>query len=105
LVVPHTQSLHALTEPSRRAVFKALAQGPCRVSALAETRPVSRLAVSQHLKILTEAGLVTVRTQCRRRICALRPKGRADLRAWLDRYRDVVMVRFASEISNAEEPQ
>lgn len=74
----------ALSDPTRRAVFEQLAQHPLAVGALAERLPVSRPAVSQHLKVLSDAGLITVRVDGTRRIYAASPDRLAELREWLD---------------------
>ncbi len=93
----------ALGDPTRRQVFEAVATRPRAVGALADTLPVSRPAVSQHLKVLTEAGLVGCHSRGTRRIYFARPEGLADLRAWLDRYWSDVLDSFAAEI-NKEGP-
>lgn len=64
--------------------------------------PVSRPAVSQHLKVLSDAGLVMCRVEGARRIYAVRPQGLAQLRAWLDRHWDNVMDGFAEEINGRD---
>jgi DNA-binding transcriptional ArsR family regulator len=74
-----------LGDPTRRAVCERLASGPLPVGQLAATLPVSRPAVSQHLKVLKEAGLVIDRPIGNRRVYALDPSGVAVLRGWLDR--------------------
>lgn len=74
----------ALSDPTRRAVFEHLAHHPSAVGALAERLPVSRPAVSQHLRVLSDAGLVTVRVDGTRRIYAASPDRLAELRDWLD---------------------
>ena len=74
----------ALSDPTRRAVFEQLARHPLAVGALAERLPVSRPAVSQHLKVLSDAGLITVRVDGTRRIYAASPDRLAELREWLD---------------------
>ena len=61
---------------------------------------VSRPAVSQHLKVLSDAGLLTVQTKGTRRIYALRPQGLAELRAYLDQFWGDVMESFAHEINS-----
>ncbi len=76
----------ALGDPTRRAIFEQLAQRPRAVVELARALPVSRPAVSQHLKVLKEARLVTDRADGTRRIYRLDPDGVGDLRADLDRY-------------------
>ncbi|MEM6387868.1 MAG: metalloregulator ArsR/SmtB family transcription factor, partial [Pseudomonadota bacterium] len=72
------------SDPTRRDVFERLARAPSSVGALAEHLPVSRSAVSQHLKVLSDAGLVKVRVAGTRRIYAVQPERLAELRDWLD---------------------
>lgn len=76
--------LTALGDPTRRQVFERLRRGPNSVMALAEGLPISRPAVSQHLKILKEAGLVTDQAQGARRVYRVDHDGLAALRGWLD---------------------
>lgn len=95
----YQESLSALADPTRRQVFEAVAHAPRPVGALAKDLPVSRPAVSQHLKVLSDAGLVVCRVEGTRRIYAVRPEGLADLRNWLDQYWDVVLGNFATEIA------
>ena len=76
----------ALGDPTRRAIFERLAQHPRAVGELASELPVSRPAVSQHLKVLKDAGLVVDRPAGNRRIYQLEPDGLAALRAELDRF-------------------
>ena len=78
--------LTALGDPTRRAVFELLAQGPTSVGQLAALLPVSRPAVSQHLRVLKEAGLVHDRAVGTRRVYQLDPEGLAVVRAYLDRF-------------------
>lgn len=87
----------ALADPTRRAVFEHLADAPSSVAALAEKLPVSRPAVSQHLKVLSDAGLITVRAQGTRRIYAASPDKLAELRNWLDSMWDQTLAAFAAE--------
>ena len=76
----------ALGDPTRRAIFERLANGPHAVGELAAEVPVSRPAVSQHLKVLKDAGLVTDRREGNRRIYWADPEGVAALRRQLDRF-------------------
>jgi DNA-binding transcriptional ArsR family regulator len=76
----------ALGDPTRRAIFERLAEHPRAVGELARELPVSRPAVSQHLKVLKEAGLVLDRPDGTRRIYQLDPAGLEALRAQLDRF-------------------
>jgi DNA-binding transcriptional ArsR family regulator len=79
-------ALAALGDPTRRAIFERLSDHPSAVGELARLLPVSRPAVSQHLKVLKEAGLVTDERAGSRRIYRLDPNGIGELRAYLDRF-------------------
>lgn len=81
-----TRALAAIADPTRRQVFERLAEGPRSVGELAHGLPVSRPAVSQHLKVLKQAGLVADRAEGTRRVYAMDPHGLGALRAWLDRF-------------------
>ncbi|MCK0137737.1 metalloregulator ArsR/SmtB family transcription factor [Aliiroseovarius sp. F47248L] len=98
----YQESLAALADPTRRQIFEALADAPRPVGELAQSMPVSRPAVSQHLKVLSGAGLVMCRVEGARRIYAVRPEGIAQLRMWLDRHWANVMDRFAEEINRKD---
>lgn len=88
--------MSALADPTRRAIFERLVDGPKAVGQLAEGLPVSRPAVSQHLKVLREAGLVVDRAVGTRRVYQLNPAGLGALRAWLDRFWDQALAAFAA---------
>jgi DNA-binding transcriptional ArsR family regulator len=92
--VTTNQVLDALGDPTRRAVCERLAAGPLPVGKLAAGLPVSRPAVSQHLKVLKRAGLVVDRAVGNRRVYALDPRGVAVLHAWLDRIWSDALVPF-----------
>lgn len=94
----------ALSDPTRRAIFERLAGGPRSVGGLAAGLPVSRPAVSQHLKVLKGAGLVVDRAEGTRRYYALSPAGLDTLRVWLDRFWDGALAAFkeAAEAAGAE---
>ncbi|RZT25127.1 ArsR family transcriptional regulator [Mycobacterium sp. BK558] len=77
---------HAIADGTRRAIVERLAAAPCAVGELARELPVSRPAVSQHLKVLKSAGLVTDRPDGTRRIYQLEPAGIQALRDDLDRF-------------------
>ena len=94
-------ALTALADPTRRRVMESLRSGPRAVGEIARGMPVSRPAVSQHLKVLKEAGLVAVRADGTRRVYHLDPKGLAALRAWLDQFWDQALAAFQRE---AEKP-
>src|SRR5215475_9554563 len=77
-------ALAALGDPTRRAIFERLAVRPAAVGELAKTLPVTRPAVSQHLRVLKEAGLVDETPDGTRRIYHIDPRGIAAIRSWLD---------------------
>jgi DNA-binding transcriptional ArsR family regulator len=74
----------ALADPTRRAVFERIAERPQTVGALAAQLPVSRPAVSQHLKVLKQAGLVADEPRGTSRIYRIDPHGLGPIRRWLD---------------------
>jgi DNA-binding transcriptional ArsR family regulator len=86
----------ALAEPMRAAIVEKLAARPMSVGALAALLPVSRPAVSQHLKILKAAALVRDRAEGTRRIYAVDPAGLGQIRAWLDRFWDQSLAAYAA---------
>ena len=88
----------ALYDPTRRAVFERLRSGPKPVGEIAHGLPVSRPAVSQHLKVLKEAGLVDDRSEGTRRIYQIDPKGLGAMRAWLDQFWESALAALAAEI-------
>lgn len=91
-------ALDALGDPTRRLVFNRLQAGPQSVAALSAGLPVSRPAVSQHLKVLKEAGLVTDEAAGTRRVYRIDRNGLAGLRVWLDRVRDDAGDAYQAEI-------
>lgn len=93
----YANSLAALADPTRRKVFERLRRGPLPVGVIAEGLPVSRPAVSQHLKVLKEAGLVTEEQDGARRIYRIDPEGLGQLRTWLDQFWDVALENFKAE--------
>ena len=95
----------ALADPTRRTVFERLADGPRAVGDLAHGLPVSRPAVSQHLKVLKAAGLVTDRPDGARRVYQIDPHGLGQLRAWVDRFWDDALARFKAEAERGEEDE
>ncbi len=94
----------ALADPTRREVFERLAAGPLPVGELAQGLPVSRPAVSQHLKVLKEAGLVTDRPVGTRRVYQIDPQGLGQIRAWLDRFWDEALDAFKAEVERSADP-
>jgi DNA-binding transcriptional ArsR family regulator len=87
----------ALADPTRRQVFDRLRSGPQPVSTLAAGLPVSRPAVSQHLKVLKDAGLVTDQSDGARRLYRIDRDGLASMRAWLDSFWDTALDAFQAE--------
>jgi DNA-binding transcriptional ArsR family regulator len=102
LVMAYATALAVLADPTRRKVFERLRAGPRPVNALAAGLPVSRPAVSQHLKALKDAGLVEERSEGVRRIYSLRREGLMELRDWLDSFWDDALAAFKEE---AEKPK
>ena len=92
----------ALTDPTRRTVFERLRSGPRPVGEIARGLPVSRPAVSQHLKVLKDAGLVNDRSEGTRRIYYIDPKGLGAMRAWLDQFWETALAAFAAEVEHTE---
>jgi DNA-binding transcriptional ArsR family regulator len=94
-------ALDALGDPTRRAVFELLGSGGASVGELAARLPVSRPAVSQHLKVLRDAGLVVVHAEGTRRVYALDPAGVAAVRDYFDRFwaRSLACFQHAAESS------
>ena len=88
------RALGALGDPTRRAIFEHLATRSSAVGELAATLPVSRSAVSQHLRVLKEAGLVTETPEGVRRIYRLDPRGIAAMRDWLDAHWSTALDAF-----------
>jgi len=88
----------ALSDPTRRAVFERLIDGSQPVGQIARGMPVSRPAVSQHLKVLKEAGLVTDRAEGTRRVYSIDPNGLGTLRRYLDQFWELTLEAFAAEV-------
>jgi DNA-binding transcriptional ArsR family regulator len=86
--------LGALADPTRRAIFERLAGGPRSVGELAEGLPVTRPAVSQHLRVLKNAGLVFDRPDGTRRLYQLDPDGVGALRAYVDQFWTQALAAF-----------
>ena len=87
----------ALADPTRRAIFERLVEHPSAVGELARELPVSRPAVSQHLKVLKEAGLVADEAKGTRRVYHIDPHGLGALRQWLDQFWAVALEAFKAE--------
>lgn len=94
----YDRALAALSDPTRRRVFERLKPGGRAVGEIAKGLPVSRPAVSQHLKVLKEAGLVRETRDGTRRIYEIDPKGLGQLRRWLDQFWDTALDAFRAEV-------
>src|SRR5580693_9456857 len=81
----YDQSFAALADPTRRDIFERIVRAPGAVGELAASFPISRPAVSQHLRVLADAGLVTVRSDGARRVYSADPRGLSELRSYVDR--------------------
>jgi DNA-binding transcriptional ArsR family regulator len=86
--------MNALGDPTRRAIFDRLRRGPLPVGELARGLPVSRPAVSQHLRVLKQAGLVSERREGTRHVYRVEPNGVAGLRAYFDRFWDEALAAY-----------
>jgi len=95
-------ALSTLADPTRRTIFERLAARPQAVGELASGLPVSRPAVSQHLKVLKAAGLVTEQAEGTRHIYRIDPHGLGQIRKWLDQFWDASLEAFAAEVEKTE---
>jgi DNA-binding transcriptional ArsR family regulator len=93
----YADAIQALADPTRRAIVEVLRDEPLPVGALAELFPISRPAISQHLRVLGDAGLVEATPQGTRRVYRLAPDGVAALRRYLDRLWDDALAAYARE--------
>jgi DNA-binding transcriptional ArsR family regulator len=99
-----TNGMDALGDPTRRAIFERLAGGPKAVGEIADELPVSRPAVSQHLKVLKRAGLVTDRAEGTRRLYQLDPRGIQDLRLYFDQFWNQALASFKEVVEKEAQP-
>jgi DNA-binding transcriptional ArsR family regulator len=99
--VKYEQALASLGDPTRRKVFERLRSGPLSVGEIARDMPVSRPAVSQHLAVLKEAGLVVDRPVGTRRVYYIDPRGLSALRAWFDQFWDQALASFQDEVERS----
>lgn len=95
----YAEVLTALSDPTRRNIFEALREHPGTVGELARAQPVSRPAVSQHLKVLESAGLVSVEPQGNRRLYSIKRDGLDDLRQYLESFWSGVLSAYGDEIA------
>jgi DNA-binding transcriptional ArsR family regulator len=98
-----TDGWTALGDRTRRTIFERVARRPCAVGELARGLPVSRPAVSQHLRVLKQAGLVIDRPAGNRRIYEVNPDGLAKLRADLDRFWGSTLAAYKAAVEQPEQ--
>lgn len=99
------EPLTVLGDPTRRAVFERLAAGPVAVGEIAARLPVSRPAVSQHLRVLKDAHLVRVRADGTRRLYSVDPDGVAALRAYFDRFWTTALAAYKDAAEHPPEEE
>jgi DNA-binding transcriptional ArsR family regulator len=98
----YEQALQALGDQTRRSVLEELRHGPRAVGEIAARLPVSRPAVSQHLRVLKEAGLVTERQNGTRRLYRVNPDGLDELREYLSRFWEEALASFKAAAEKEE---
>lgn len=94
----YDMALSALSDPTRRSLFEAVARHPQSVTQLASGQTVSRPAISQHLRVLSDAGLVVAEPQGTRRIYRMDRRGLDALRRYLDQFWEEALEAFAAEV-------
>jgi DNA-binding transcriptional ArsR family regulator len=95
--------IQALADPTRRAIFERLRSGPLPVGRVADGLPVSRPAVSQHLRVLKDAGLVSEQKQGTRRVYNVELAGLAELRRYLEGFWRDVLAAFKAEAEGGKD--
>jgi DNA-binding transcriptional ArsR family regulator len=103
VVTYQSSGLAALGDPTRRAIFELINERPRPVGELARELPVSRPAVSQHLRVLKDSGLVLGRSVGNRRVYEIDPSGVAAMRAYLDQFWTRALSAFKSAAENRPE--
>lgn len=99
--VTHHPQLDALGDPTRRAILSQLLRGPMSVGELARGFPISRPAVSQHLRILKDAHLVADQAAGTRRVYRINPKGFESLRQYLDRFWTDALAAYKKQVDES----
>jgi DNA-binding transcriptional ArsR family regulator len=94
----HEAKLDALGDPTRRAIVQRLLRGPVSVGKLAEQFPVSRPAISQHLRVLKQASLVTDQVSGTKRLYQLNPEGFETLRSYFDQFWSIALTAFQQKV-------
>jgi DNA-binding transcriptional ArsR family regulator len=104
-VVTHREALDALGDANRRAIVEILGSGGRSVQEIANALPISRPAVSQHLKVLKDAGIVAERVAGTRRIYRLNPAGVAAMRDQLDTYWNRALAGFQEAVASPDDTE
>ena len=99
----HNAAFKALADPSRRRIVEALAAGPMTVRQLTDGLPITQSAVSQHLGVLRQAGLVSFEPHGASNVYSLDPHGLGLIRGWLDRYWEQALGNYARLLENEGE--
>jgi|SRR5580692_10474905 DNA-binding transcriptional ArsR family regulator len=97
----YLSALPALADPTRRAVFERLHRAPASVNEIAAGLPVTRPAVSQHLKALLTAGLIAARSEGNRRVYSVDPAGLEELRHWLNKFWRGALEAFREKVEKS----
>jgi DNA-binding transcriptional ArsR family regulator len=97
-------ALDAIGDPMRRRILERLATGPVAVGELADLLPIGRPAVSKHLRVLTDAQLVTHTSRGTRNLYALAPDGQREIQQWLVSVWDSVLTSFAAHVDESRLP-
>jgi DNA-binding transcriptional ArsR family regulator len=95
-------AFHALADPNRRAILRLVRDHPRAVNEIAEQFDITQQAVSQHLKVLRDAGLVAVRPQGQRRLYVVRPEGLTGLRDFLDEFWPDTLQRLKEAVESGD---
>ncbi len=98
----YEEVISALADPTRRRIFEVLREQPRTVAELAASQPVSRPAVSQHLKVLQSARLVSVEPLGNRRLYSIKREGLDELRQYLESFWADVLIAYSAEIARIE---
>ncbi len=103
--MPYADVIAALADPTRRQIFELIRDRPLSVTEIAATQPVSRPAVSQHLKVLERARLVSFEAQGNRRIYRISRKGLEELRRYVESFWTDVLAAYEAEITRRKEEE
>lgn len=93
-ITPNRDVFHAIADPTRREIIGLIAEKPLNLNAIAENFDISRSAISQHVKILSECGLVFISQKGRERYCEAKIEKLNEVTDWVDQYRKIWETRF-----------